>query len=328
MSSSEEELSSEEEDIVVPSAAVNRSRRKNAGVARASELVGEDAEMDAAVWNDDTWKEDQSDGEYSEEEVAPDVFDSDFNESESDDDSGGEGEETLRKNEKKRKQADNARKSTYKEPGAVKKRPKKAAASSGGGGGGANGEAAGGALKKLRKRPSDMLTFAPQDRAVRASTTSKSKASEVTRVAELKAARALAAKKPKKKEDTVTFTQEEMLTEAVGTEADNRRWILSMQRAAREKAQSGQGPTRNNRSAIRFLSRRGATPTITFSEVEAQPEFFRPDRAKPRPVPVEPSLCHVTGLPAKYRDPLTGYPYATAAAFKAIREEHNAQRGR
>ena len=48
------------------------------------------------MWNDDTWKEDQSDGEYSEEEVAPDVFDSDFNESESDDDSGGEGEEVRR----------------------------------------------------------------------------------------------------------------------------------------------------------------------------------------------------------------------------------------
>ena len=42
------------------------------------------------MWNDDTWKEDQSDGEYSEEEVAPDVFDSDFNESESDDEGDSE----------------------------------------------------------------------------------------------------------------------------------------------------------------------------------------------------------------------------------------------
>lgn len=31
-------------------------------------------------------------------------------------------------------------------------------------------------------------------------------------------------------------------------------------------------------------------------------------------------MCAVTGLPAKYRDPKTGLPYATKEAFRIIRE--------
>jgi YL1 nuclear protein C-terminal domain len=32
----------------------------------------------------------------------------------------------------------------------------------------------------------------------------------------------------------------------------------------------------------------------------------------------------ITGQPAKYRDPLTGYPYADAAAFKELRKRYGA----
>lgn len=35
----------------------------------------------------------------------------------------------------------------------------------------------------------------------------------------------------------------------------------------------------------------------------------------------EKAVCAVTGLPAKYRDPKTGLPYATKEAFKIIRQE-------
>ncbi len=33
-------------------------------------------------------------------------------------------------------------------------------------------------------------------------------------------------------------------------------------------------------------------------------------------------MCAITGLPAKYRDPVTGLPYANLEAFKIIREQH------
>lgn len=32
--------------------------------------------------------------------------------------------------------------------------------------------------------------------------------------------------------------------------------------------------------------------------------------------------CAITGLPAKYRDPVSGLPYANLEAFKVIREQH------
>jgi len=32
-------------------------------------------------------------------------------------------------------------------------------------------------------------------------------------------------------------------------------------------------------------------------------------------------VCVITGQPAKYRDPKTGHPYATAEAFRKIREK-------
>ncbi|KAK1274769.1 hypothetical protein QJS04_geneDACA011721 [Acorus gramineus] len=37
----------------------------------------------------------------------------------------------------------------------------------------------------------------------------------------------------------------------------------------------------------------------------------------------EKAMCVVTGLPAKYRDPKTGLPYATKEAFKIIREKYS-----
>ena len=35
--------------------------------------------------------------------------------------------------------------------------------------------------------------------------------------------------------------------------------------------------------------------------------------------------CVVTGEPARYRDPVTGQPYATLAAFKILRERFAAE---
>ena len=41
--------------------------------------------------------------------------------------------------------------------------------------------------------------------------------------------------------------------------------------------------------------------------------------APPPPPPARPPVCVVTGRPAPYRDPVTGAPYADAAAFKVLR---------
>jgi vacuolar protein sorting-associated protein 72 len=52
--------------------------------------------------------------------------------------------------------------------------------------------------------------------------------------------------------------------------------------------------------------------------------FPPPLRTKP-PKPTNRAVCAITGLPAKYRDPLSGLPYATAAAFKQLRANRTAQ---
>ena len=57
---------------------------------------------------------------------------------------------------------------------------------------------------------------------------------------------------------------------------------------------------------------------IVFSDVKNFPNAYFPQQ-KTRPA--ERLLCAITGLPAKYKDPLTGLPYANVAAFKMIRSQ-------
>jgi len=56
---------------------------------------------------------------------------------------------------------------------------------------------------------------------------------------------------------------------------------------------------------------------ITFSDEVVYRQFFPSHR---KLCSVDKSTCPVTGLPAKYFDPLTRIPYATAEAFKVIRQ--------
>ena len=99
---------------------VNRERRKNAG-KRMAILGAKMAEEDDAFWSHETWADDNSGNESfheSDEDSAlqKDVFDSDFNDSESDNEddevAAGEAEEReLRKNERASKS------NSYKQPG-------------------------------------------------------------------------------------------------------------------------------------------------------------------------------------------------------------------
>jgi vacuolar protein sorting-associated protein 72 len=87
---------------------------------RFSELIGEEAEKDKAFWEHSTWDEDDSGNESyeeKEEDVKPDVFDSDFNETE-DDESSEDEEAELRKSSKR---SVPSKKNTYKEPTATKR---------------------------------------------------------------------------------------------------------------------------------------------------------------------------------------------------------------
>ena len=84
---------------------------------RMNELVGEALDQDNAFYGHDTWDEEESDSSFSEEEVKPDVFDSDFNDTEDDDDSDDDSEEEkTRKAERTAGKAGTTSGGKYKEP--------------------------------------------------------------------------------------------------------------------------------------------------------------------------------------------------------------------
>jgi hypothetical protein len=135
-------------------------------------------------------------------------------------------------------------------------------------------------------------------------------------------------------------TQEEMLIEAANeTEPENERWLLSRQRFAAaggsngiasgnkitiNKKHSAVDSSKNNNHPViqRFHSRRGCYNTITFPEMDLIPEFWRKfekrrdftinNNAKNR-------TCVITGQPAKYCDPKTGFQYANLEAYQEIK---------
>lgn len=62
---------------------------------------------------------------------------------------------------------------------------------------------------------------------------------------------------------------------------------------------------------------------IMFSDEQTMRNIF--PYTRPKPPDVTKKLCYITGLPAKYFDPITQRPYANLAAFKILREMHAAK---
>lgn len=124
---------------------------------------------------------------------------------------------------------------------------------------------------------------------------------------------------------TRTLTQAELLAEAARTEVENTR-SLAVLEALEEAAKATPGPVRARCSGplVRWVSQvkqtmpDGPREEISTLEVRnmAMPLTLRPRAA---PVKVQPAICAVTGLPARYRDPQTGIPFANAVAFRALR---------
>ena len=122
------------------------------------------------------------------------------------------------------------------------------------------------------------------------------------------------------------YAQEELLLEAINdTEPENGRWLLARKRI-RDLVEKDKDAllrdTATGKIVEKYNSRRGCLNTLTFPEMDAVPEILtrpRVDLALPSP-----TLCVITGKPAKYRDPLTKLGYFDMASFKEIRRRHKA----
>ncbi|KAI3809307.1 hypothetical protein L1987_25278 [Smallanthus sonchifolius] len=125
--------------------------------------------------------------------------------------------------------------------------------------------------------------------------------------------------KRKKEGEEKRMTQEEMLLEAAQTEIMNLRnleRVLAREEEVKKRAIVHKavftGPQ------IRYLSKDG----YSYLEFTNGASFQSQIPASSGPYP-EKAVCVVTGLPAKYRDPKTGLPYATKEAFKIIHKQHS-----
>ncbi|KAJ1626860.1 YL1 nuclear protein-domain-containing protein [Pavlovales sp. CCMP2436] len=110
------------------------------------------------------------------------------------------------------------------------------------------------------------------------------------------------------------LTQEELLNEAKQTEIINRASLEAMLKMEEAKRVVPLSHRADAGPRVRVHSKGGRT-LVSFVDMDAVPETIR---AK-APMQPQPARCVITGLPAKYRDPQTGAPYANLDAFRTIR---------
>ncbi|XP_062509648.1 vacuolar protein sorting-associated protein 72 homolog [Corticium candelabrum] len=285
--------------------AASRDQRKTAG-NRLSSLLKDETEEEfyKTAWGG--FDEEAEDREYEEEVSGSDDVDSDFDnpENEVDDPVSDDADE-----EKRRKK---------KVVLLGQKKPK---------------------IKLSEKKPKILRRKVPDER--------KGDRRKSTRVAVVQNSRALKARlaeeerrrksrRPRKRQMMRKITQEEMLEEAKITEMENLDSlnVYIQLEEEKKKMRTIKKPVITG-PIIRFQS-------LTMVDVESNDETGKklcsrnfltfPDKSefsggylfsKPRLSAPKKSYCIVTGLLARYKDPLTNYPYANAQAFRILRQHHS-----
>ncbi|XP_074282603.1 SWR1 complex subunit 2 [Silene latifolia] len=306
-------------------AILDRTSRATRG-KRMSKLLDEEAEEDEAFWNQDALKEEEHDDEYEDEGEVADEFDSDFDEDVSEPDDEEQNEAEAREKDRPPK-----KRLIYSGKPAPKKRKKD--------------------LSKLEESLRDemMMDVSKSDeggddeklseqvttpdhaedtdevegeKTVRKST----RTAVIVRQAEREAIRAAlqATTKPikrKKEGEEKRMTQEEMLLEAAQTEIMNLRnleRVLAREEEVKKRAIVHKavytGPQ------IRYISKNGQSFLEFNNGLKFESELTTKFASYPKK-----AVCAVTGLPARYRDPMTGLPYATKEAFQILRERYVAE---
>ncbi|KAK9842518.1 hypothetical protein WJX81_004063 [Elliptochloris bilobata] len=287
---------------------------------RLGQLMEDQDGADVEFWSQDFFAEERADEQYATESESEDEADTDFSGSEEDDEEGGDDGEAK------------DRRKTLKPPGAGKPpRPPRhsAAAAAAAADAGAKGlspaeaaaaKAAAHAAKRVERqmRMEEAAAMAP---TLRKST--RERIEEAERERQL-----MQQRKPRKRRveaEVRALTQEELLAEAAETELVNTASLARLiaveeevkARAAINKKSGYSGPL------LRYHSRRvgegaGLRCETVFEVVNMLPP---PElQAQRAPPPVSRATCAVTGLLARFRDPVTGAAYATAAAFRTLRQ--------
>ena len=316
--------------------ASTREQRKNAG-NKMSKLLADELDEDefykTALGG---FEEESGDEEYASEDEESDQVDSDFSISETDEvvdqDEDVEGK-------KKRK------KTLYREPKRSKVTDK-------------------GTVSKQREKPRVVKTKAAKSslsslerrKSTRALTVESSEMHRKRMEGKRKAG-----KKQVKFSQIRRLTQEELLAEAKITEELNIESLKAYQQMEESKKKTKNIKAARTEAMVRFLSvsmplieadeereinveddvsenesglhkdqggnsdhvgAKCSRNFIIFTDPKTFPGSYFPSKNIAMP---QKAYCPVTGLPAKYKDPLTGLPYATGQAFRYIREHYSKQ---
>ncbi|XP_031379367.1 SWR1 complex subunit 2 isoform X2 [Punica granatum] len=292
---------------------LDRSSRATRG-KRMTKLLDEENEQDELFWNQEALKDEENDDNYEEEPEIADEFDSDFDEDEPEPDEQVADDAEDRVQVKKRLIFPG--KSAQKNKNKNKKKKKQKVLSK---------------LQETSKEenspeqsPQTEKQDVPEDVEVERTVRKSTRTSVIVRQAERDAIRAAlqATAKPikrKKEGEEKRMSQEEMLLEAAQTEIMNLRnleRVLAREEEVKKRAIVHKavysGPQ------IRYISKDGCS----FLQFSKGLSFQSEIHTTPSQYP-EKAICAVTGLPAKYRDPRTGLPYANKEAFKIIRERYS-----
>jgi len=339
MSDKEKEESGDEEsseEEIQPPTTRTLPKRDTRG-KRMNKLIGDELEKDDMFWGTDhgTWDDDDENAANYYDSGEQDSADSDIDKSSSEsEDDGDAQDQALQKKEKQEKAKANKSKNAYMDPAKQRAAPAPAPAPK--------------PKPKPKppppppKPPKPLKTEddpmeediesseEPEDekqpkRKVRASTAMRTAEMEEEREwreeqAERAKARREAQKRKKGHKKKKRITQEEILAEAAHTEVINKRFLAKLLQIEEDAKEKKRKKAEKAGPMIRTFSGNGQI-FITFTDPRGVPASIN-SKASPYP---KPERCAITDLPAKYRDPKTGLPYANAEAFKKIREQHEKQ---
>lgn len=196
--------------------------------------------------------------------------------------------------------------------------------------------------KKKKRTPSELAVDGADSRTLRKSTQERSQEFK-ERYEEKTRRKHFNKKRPR------TFhkrlTQEELLAEAKRTERENLASLEAYTRLEAEKKKVKEKRHEIKGPFIRFHSmvmpliedigkekksneltskseEKYSRNFLVFTDTKSFPQQYFPQG---KPKVAKPQFCPITGLPARYVDPITKTPYATANAFKVIRNQYVSQ---
>ncbi len=182
------------------------------------------------------------------------------------------------------------------------------------------------AVKKIKKATSDPIPGIIEERNVRTSTKVKSLETEKALKQSQKAYSEALKLKQNYPQIIHQFTQMELLKDALITEENNELWLRRQSLNYEDPNAVSERVSKSlNTKCKRTLSKRGSLNTVTFTDTDDFPKIFINNGITNSKNQLPDKLCVITNLVAKYRDPVTLFPYANLEAYKILKKRYGIQ---